>query len=202
MKNSYTVVAIALGVLAVGFMGWYIGVNTAEAPENLVLETPAENTASEETATSSAPLEAPAVTAPTAAPVSAPKVPTTPKPVVAAPAKPATSLHLVTYNGKGFSPRELTIIKGDTVRFLNISDESMWIVSDLPHTHNAYPIKTENGCSPTIFDMCTAIKNGKHWDFTFEREGTWGYHNESKSVMNGKIEVNLKGEKPATTGTY
>ncbi|MEN9568165.1 MAG: hypothetical protein RLZZ69_3361 [Cyanobacteriota bacterium] len=47
-----------------------------------------------------------------------------------------------------------------------------------------------------------AIGNGKYWDFTFNFEGTFGYHNESKPVMNGKVEVNLRGEKPATTGSY
>ena len=142
---------------------------------------------------------APRTTTAAPAPLAKPTSPvvTTPKPPVTAP-----KLTMVTYNGRGFSPKEITIVKGSTVRFLNTSDDDMWIVADLHPLHNTYPEKSKGGCSPTTFDMCKAIGNGKYWDFTFSYEGTFGYHNESKPVMNGQIEVNLPGEKPSTGGSF
>lgn len=204
-------------VIAVFVGGWYLGTHstdqvvTVEQENSIATDSeptedsvpvPSEEIASEEVrdaALSEDTATTPAKTAPTTpAPVT--KTITYTPPVTTTTPKP--KLALVTYDGRGFSPKKLTILKGDTVRFLNISSDGMWVVTNIHPTHKSYPVKTTKSCSGTIFDMCKEVQNGQYWDFTFDREGTFGYHNEIKPVMDGSIEVNLVGEKPATGGDY
>ena len=109
-----------------------------------------------------------------------------------APAPPQLPYNaLVVFDGGRFVPREVTIIKGGTVRFLNASDQNtkMWIATDNHPTHDRYPIKDDEKCSGNSFDECEAIKVGEYWDFTFDAEGTWGYHNDVDPKYTGSVKV-------------
>jgi plastocyanin len=77
------------------------------------------------------------------------------------------SLHYVTLTKDGFYPPRLTIRKGDTVRFATIKKESFWPASDSHPTHTAYP----------EFDPKRPLSPSETFEFTFEKEGRWGYHN-------------------------
>jgi plastocyanin len=101
----------------------------------------------------------------------------------------APTFKLVEYTNDGFVPKEIEIELGDTVRFLNSSNRSMWISSDNHPTHTLYPEKTEFDCLGSSFDQCKATNNGEFWDFTFNTNGTHGYHNHSRANHLGKVIV-------------
>jgi plastocyanin len=94
-------------------------------------------------------------------------------------ASPETSNLTVTYDGSSFTPAILTIQKGQTVTFMNSSDESMWVASDPHPTHINYP----------QFDAKKDYKPGESYTFTFDRVGSWGYHNHEHSGVKGTIIV-------------
>lgn len=97
---------------------------------------------------------------------------------------------IITYDGKQFVPEEVTIVEGDTVRFVNLSDEEdMWIASNNHPTHTIYPIKSENNCSGNSFDQCEAVGLGGSWNFTFERFGDWSFHNHVRAKDTGTVHV-------------
>jgi plastocyanin len=73
----------------------------------------------------------------------------------------------VNYTDSGFSPKTVTIKKGDTVTFVNKSSIGLWVASNPHPFHTDYP----------GFDEKTSIANGGSWSFTFDRAGSWGYHN-------------------------
>ncbi len=87
----------------------------------------------------------------------------------------------VTYNGKSFSPSTITIRKGDTVTFVNQSTGKMNVASDPHPTHTDYP----------EFDQTKSSQIGsKTYTFTFQKVGTWGYHNHDNPSAKGKVIVN------------
>src|SRR3989338_5691058 len=81
-------------------------------------------------------------------------------------------VYTVTYNSGVFSPTNLRIHSGDTVRFKNEGIFSIRIVSDLPG-----------------FDSIGDIPQGSYFAFTFGTKGTFGYHNEKNSDQGGIIIV-------------
>lgn len=81
---------------------------------------------------------------------------------------------VVYYTKSGFSPKTITIKKGDLVRFVNHSNLSMRIVSNTYQNAPLYP----------GLDELKSVGYGKTFDFLFDRTGTWGYHN-----LNGDILV-------------
>jgi plastocyanin len=82
----------------------------------------------------------------------------------------------VTYTSSGFSPKTAIIAKGGTITFVNKSGEKMWVASDPHPTHNGYP----------GFDMG---KYGDSWSFTFDKVGSWNYHNHTNPTIGGQIIV-------------
>ncbi len=122
----------------------------------------------------------------------APAVKSAPRPVVAK--KPLVTV--VTYDGQNFTPYKVTIMKGGTVRYLNLSSDDMWVASNIHPLHNEYPIHTTKDCVGSIFDECKAVGKGGFWDFTFTVEGGWGYHNHKHPISEGEVRVLLPGEKP------
>lgn len=96
----------------------------------------------------------------------------------------------VAYGPNGFAPAEITIKKGDTVTWTNQSTNAMWVASAMHPAHAAYSGTTLaqhcNDAADVSFDQC---KNGSSYSFTFDKAGTWGYHNHSNAGMFGKVIV-------------
>jgi len=96
---------------------------------------------------------------------------------------------LVEYTDGGFSPKNVHISKGDTVRFVNNSSSGMWIGSNNHPTHTLYPEKASTDCLGSSFDTCRALQAGEFWEFTFNQAGEWSYHNHVRSRDGGAIVV-------------
>lgn len=96
----------------------------------------------------------------------------------------------VTYNGSTFSPASVTIKKGDTVRFIETGTSPMWVTSDPHPTHQGYSGTTVSQHCPdtagTAFDQCAI---GSSYTFTFEKVGSWGYHNHANHDAVGTVVV-------------
>lgn len=88
---------------------------------------------------------------------------------------PAVETVTVTHDENGFSPSAVTITKGSTVNFVNNwVDMPMWVASDPHPEHTSYPELD------TSAELQSEIPPGnKSYSFTFEKSGTWGYHNHS-----------------------
>ena len=95
----------------------------------------------------------------------------------------------VTYDGSSFSPANVTIKKGSTVTFTS-TDGSMWVASGPHPAHTAYSgTDRQTHCpdtSGTAFDQCGA---GSSYSFTFQKIGTWPYHNHLNAAVFGKVAV-------------
>jgi len=82
-------------------------------------------------------------------------------------------------NNNTFNPSNLTINKGDTVKFVNDDDVSHWPASSPHPTHTTYP----------EFDSSRPIAAGGSWSFTFTYVGAWSYHCHLHPSMSGFITV-------------
>jgi len=98
-----------------------------------------------------------------------------------------TQQAVVTYTDSGFSPKTLTIKKGETVLFKNTASDDMRVASNPHPIHNGYP--TTGGCVSSTFDSCNTIAPGQSWSFTFDIVGRWGYHNHLNPTEGGTIVV-------------
>jgi plastocyanin len=90
-----------------------------------------------------------------------------------------SAIHTVTYTNDGFTPASLTIKQGDTVEFVNRSDRDFHPASNDHPDHTIYP----------EFDARDEIEPGGSYSFTFERAGSWGYHNHELEGHTGTIVV-------------
>ena len=105
----------------------------------------------------------------------------------------------VIYDGGRFIPSEITVIQGGTVRFVNVSEEDMWVASDNHPTHDRYPIKDEDDdCLGSSFDQCESVEKGGSWSFVFERAGKFGYHNHERAKDTGSVLVQTVDEYNST----
>jgi plastocyanin len=96
---------------------------------------------------------------------------------------PAPKTVTVSLTNSGFSPASITINAGDTVKFVNNSAGRMWVASNPHPAHTDYP----------GFDEKSAAGNGESYNFTFDRAGTWGYHNHLNIAEKGTVVVNQVG---------
>lgn len=85
----------------------------------------------------------------------------------------------ITYDGKTYTPSQLTIKNGDVVIFKNESDAGFWPASAPHPAHTAYP----------EFDPKKSIAAGQSWKFKFTKTGTWSYHDHINPSVFGKITV-------------
>lgn len=109
---------------------------------------------------------------PTPAPVIQTTIPA-PQPAVAAKVE-------VDYTNAGFSPQTVTVKKGTTVVFINKSDSKMDVASNPHPTHTDYP----------GFDQYKSSQKGQNeYDFTFDKVGTWGFHNHLNPSDGGTVIV-------------
>ncbi len=81
--------------------------------------------------------------------------------------------------GGTFSPATITVKQGTTVTWTNTGTAKVWIASDPHPTHTDYP----------GFNSGTDIGAGESWSFTFDKKGTWGYHNHLNPTAKGTVVV-------------
>jgi plastocyanin len=103
-------------------------------------------------------------------------------------------LHTIKITSSGFSPNTLTINKEDIVLFVNEGSSPSWPASAMHPTHTVYDGTTMSEHCPnpenTAFDSCEGIEEGESWSFTFEKTGTWNYHDHLNVARTGTIVVN------------
>jgi len=87
--------------------------------------------------------------------------------------------YVVNYTNNGFSPSNITIKSGESVRFINLSSHGMWVASDPHPQHNSYG----------EFDQGKTVGKNAIYDFTFSTKGAWGYHNHMLSSKRGTITI-------------
>lgn len=86
----------------------------------------------------------------------------------------------VVYNSSGFAPKTITIKKGETVVFENKTGKSASVASDNHPDHLIYP----------EFDQYKTDQRGKtEFRFTFDKVGTWKYHDHLNASMGGTVVV-------------
>lgn len=106
---------------------------------------------------------------------------------------PAASKTIIAYTDSGYAPATLEAQKGATVTFKNESSRQMWPASAMHPTHTVYDgTSLSEHCpntSNTAFDACEGIAPGQSWSFTFDKAGTWRYHDHLQVNNTGTIEV-------------
>lgn len=112
---------------------------------------------------------------PTTSAMPAPGMPPVPEMEVVADLSAAVSITA----GGTFSPATLTVKKGSTVTWTNSGGAKVWIASDPHPIHNAYP----------GFDSGTDLGAGESYAFTFEKAGSWSYHNHFNPTVKGTVIV-------------
>jgi len=103
------------------------------------------------------------------------------------------TVHEVIYTDEGYSPKEITINLGDTVLWKNQSSRGSWVGSAMHPTHVIYSGTSLQEHCPDLenvtFDECKSSQPGESWSFTFNKKGTWRYHNHVKSSHSGTVIV-------------
>lgn len=98
--------------------------------------------------------------------------------------KPANNMtvpknHEIKMMGSGFEPSELVIRKGDTVKFVNASNQAIRPASGPHPTHTDY----------AEFDPKKGIEAHTFWEFKFEKSGTWKFHDHLNPAIRGTIKA-------------
>lgn len=93
---------------------------------------------------------------------------------------------LVSVTDRGFEPSDVSVARGQTIRFTNNGTENIRISSRLSESGDVYP-GTSAECAASTFDTCVEIAPREFWEFTFDESGVWGYvdtlHAERKGVV-------------------
>jgi plastocyanin len=99
---------------------------------------------------------------------------------------------VVNYTSSGFSPKSVTIKRGQAVTFVNKSGASMWVASNEHPNHTDYDgTSRTTHCAagytgPAPFDECGA---GNSFTFTFDKAGSFPYHNHAGPEDTGMVVV-------------
>ena len=86
---------------------------------------------------------------------------------------------VVTYSATGFSPNSLTVKAGTTVTFKNETTGTMWVASDPHPTHTSY----------AEFDAKKGFASGESYSYTFNKVGSWSYHDHLHAGFKGIVIV-------------
>jgi len=97
------------------------------------------------------------------------------------------SENTIIYSDDGYSPKEIAIGAGETVRFVNQSSIPFWPASAMHPTHAVYP--TTGGCIGSTFDACNPLPPGESFSFSFTEVGTWKYHDHLTVSNTGTVVV-------------
>ena len=172
-KTGWIVIIIIIIIAIGGIWWWSSSSNSMPSPADTAVTT---NTAPDVSQTAPTPDQNAADASSTANPSSANAAPMT-----------AT----VTYDGNSFSPSTVTIAQGGTVTFTDNAGQ-MWVASNPHPTHEGYDGTTRTqhcaagytGATP--FDECSP---GSSFSFTFNKTGTFGYHDHLNHGATGTINV-------------
>ena len=93
----------------------------------------------------------------------------------------------VSMTDSGFSPSEVAINAGDTVKFVNQGSQARRPASGVHPTHELYPER--GGCVSSAFDACRGLNPGESFSFTFSIKGAWPYHDNLSTSVRGTIIV-------------
>lgn len=85
----------------------------------------------------------------------------------------------VSYGTGGFVPNTVTVKIGTTVVWTNQSQSGMWVASAMHPTHQLLP----------GFDQLKSVSAGSAYEYTFEKVGTWKYHNHMAPADTGTVVV-------------
>lgn len=85
----------------------------------------------------------------------------------------------IVYTDSGFAPRTLTVKKGTTVTFKNQSSKSMWVASSVHPTHQDLP----------GLDQLQGVGEGGTYTYTFDKTGSWKFHNHLAPSDTGVVVV-------------
>jgi len=98
--------------------------------------------------------------------------------------------NVIRYTADGFTPDTITIQQGETVTWVNEGGPGMWVASDVHPSHSEYDgTSTQQHCqdgSSDTFDSCSAQER---YSFTFEKTGTFRYHNHQQAGHVGTVVV-------------
>ena len=97
----------------------------------------------------------------------------------ARPKRPPRQARPCSMTDQGYSPQVLKIKQGQTVEFVNDSNEDYWPASDPHPIHTDYP----------GFDAQKSIHPGESWKFTFNRLGRYGYHNHLSPETHAEVVI-------------
>lgn len=87
--------------------------------------------------------------------------------------------HTVELRDSGFYPEEITIQKGETVKFTTTRDKYFWPASNIHPIHEIYP----------AFDPKEPIDPKETWSFRFDETGQWKYHDHLAPYYTGTVIV-------------
>ena len=91
----------------------------------------------------------------------------------------SSKTYTITETEDGFNPEKMTIKKGETITFKSTRNKFFWPASDLHPTHLIYP----------EFDPKDPIAPNKTWSFTFNKVGSWKFHDHLAPYYTGIITV-------------
>lgn len=89
------------------------------------------------------------------------------------------AMEVIRYTNTGYEPKELTVTAGTMVQFINESDIDMWVAS------NEHPGHTD---LPT-FDQFGLYPKGSTYMYTFDKVGTWEFHDHLNPEYEGSVIV-------------
>jgi plastocyanin len=92
-------------------------------------------------------------------------------------------VYFVNFSQNGFEPNEITVYTGDKVIFVSDDIIPFWPASNPHPTHENY----------SEFDPKNRIFAPENWEFTFQKEGTWDYHDHINDHATGRIIVVERG---------
>ncbi len=96
---------------------------------------------------------------------------------------------LVSYTDAGFRPAQVSVKKGEAVRFTNNSSGELWIAAEGTPDQPVYP--GTSTCGGTALDTCKVLKPKEFWEFTFEQSGTWMLVNNLDKNKTGEVRVTV-----------
>lgn len=85
----------------------------------------------------------------------------------------------VHYTNAGFEPKSLEVPTGTMVEFVNDSDTEMWVASNPHPEHDTL----------STFDEFESVPKGGTYAYTFDKKGTWPYHDHEHAAVEGVIVV-------------
>lgn len=95
---------------------------------------------------------------------------------------------VVSYTDSGFEPAQISITKGDTIRFTNNSSGKLWVAAS---GNTLYPSAGKE-CGSSALDSCAPFDPMDFWEFTFDAAGEWELVNNLDKTKNAVVRVEVK----------